>query len=335
MVGAGVHHDAGQRRDAVAAQQGQVIGHAVQRVGVVAGDEQAAAFLGKFIDLFKLGVAEILLRRGNEQQGHVREGTFGGQIDGYMVIAVALQKRQQQLQRIRGKLSVPLQNAHRRRVRLRYGSDGLRQRFFIGQALRLEGAGFDVVPLGQKVGIVQNLVAARGVAADDDAVGLGGLVRVAGKARENAGILRDISLLDGHAVAEHGVAVEQLEQLRILRAALVEQVEVHIVFQTVQHGARLLAGGGVRVEAQVRAPAIFILQCLNKDVHQHADRQEASHQQRSQLAVAPLGLAKAQKQRRKPLFHAAPPSEKRRASRTRAAHTRHAAIKVRKNSAAA
>ena len=93
MVGAGVHHDAGQRRDAVAAQQGQVIGHAVQRVGVVAGDEQAAAFLGKFINLFKLGVAEILLRRGNEQQGHVREGAFGGQIDGYMVVAVALQKR--------------------------------------------------------------------------------------------------------------------------------------------------------------------------------------------------------------------------------------------------
>ena len=230
---------------------------------------------------------------------------------------------------------MPLHNAYRRRVVLRDRGDGLRQRFFVGQALRLERTGFDIVPLSQKVGIVQNLVAARGFAADNDAVSLGDFVRIAGKARENAGVLRDIGFLDGDAVAEHGVAVEQLEQLCIFRAALVEQVEVHVVFQTVQHGARLFAGGGVGVEAQVRPPAVFILQRLDKDVHQHADHQKAGDQQHAQLAMAPLGLAKARKQVRKPLFHAAPPSEKRRASRTRVAHTRHAAMNVRKNSAAA
>ena len=252
-----------------------------------------------------------------------------------MVVAVALQKGQQQVQSVRGELAVPLHNAHRRRVRLRDGSDGLRQGFFVGQALRLEGAGLDIVPLGQKVGIIQNLVPSCGFTADDDAVGLGGLVRIAGKAREDAGILRDVGFLDGDAVAEHGVAVEQLEQLGILRSALVKQVEVHIVFQTIQHGAGFLAGGGVGVEAQIRPPAVFILQRLDKDIHQHADGQEAGHQQRAQLAMAPLGLAETKEQRGNPLFHAAPPSEKRRASRTRVAHTRHAAMNVRKNSAAA
>ena len=96
-----------ERGNAVAAQQGEVVGHAVERIGVVAGDEQAAALLGKFVDLLKLRVAEILLRRSDEQQSHIGEGILGGQVDGHMVVAVALQKGQQQLQRIRGELAMP------------------------------------------------------------------------------------------------------------------------------------------------------------------------------------------------------------------------------------
>ena len=287
---AGNHH-ALHGHDAIAAHQRHVVGHGIDRVGIVAHHQQASAIHGKGADHIDFHIAQILLRRGKHQHVHLLQRIAGEQIDKADVVVVAGKEAHEYLKRRLIQLGMSLKETHRWNGILRYVNNGLGQLLFVSQTLDFKNAKLHIVALRDEILIGEHPVAPCVRTIDNDGVRPDHTVHVALKAAQHARAADDIGRQHGDEIAEHFIALHQVQHLRIHRTVLIQQVQFHLMLQSAQYLRRLRAGGGVAVEAQVTFPAVFILQRLHAYIDQHAHSQENRHQQRPQLAVTPAWFA--------------------------------------------